>query len=590
MVFWFLAIVIGCIAGFLVPAAWWAIAKLSDRLDFYFGAELTSRSIEYAIGYPLIAALFVFILIGVFSKFRSADAFTYFISDLHFQDGRRKLPYSIAHALSNLALLMGKGVVGIEGFGMEVLSAIGSKLGQLSKLSANQIRTLAACGATASIAAVIGQPAAAFLFIIELLYGWGSLSFTVGAYALTAFVAGSVAQSLTAPSGIFKDLFGTDAGLSLLIQLETYDADLFSSLLSIPLVSVTTAAIAALTIWLHKRTDQDLHYIFEPKRNIDQSKASLLLRLSLWIAVTAFALYFYPGVAGNGIAAVRESFLQGFFWGSALLFVLMRILLSSLAYSVIGSMGLVFPVMIIGVLTGNFITLALASTIPLSSGFIAILSLGGVFSACFGTPIAATALVFGFSSGMTQDNAVFLFVSLSINFLSHYLCGYLQKDRMASMGLYRHGIRFRNGMCFNTLSGIQVRDAMITYVNPVDKESSLGATYKKLMASKFSKLPVVGKEGSLEGVISLADFYGLEAWKRLGEDSHVHDLVGVEDMLKKSRVVVKPEMNLETALFVMSDEEIVPVVEENKYVGLLIKSDLVNLYNKEVVKKAFRRT
>lgn len=94
----------------------------------------------------------------------------------------------------------------------------------------------------------------------------------------------------------------------------------------------------------------------------------------------------------------------------------------------------------------------------------------------------------------------------------------------------------------------------------------------------------------MSGMVSLSDFYGLNAWKRLGEESQVHSLVGVDEMVKPARVLLNPDMNLEAALLNMSDEEFVPVVEgESRYVGLLVKSDLVNLYNKEVVKKAFRR-
>jgi CBS domain-containing protein len=157
------------------------------------------------------------------------------------------------------------------------------------------------------------------------------------------------------------------------------------------------------------------------------------------------------------------------------------------------------------------------------------------------------------------------------------------------MGLYRHGIRFRAGMCFNTLSGIQVRDAMITYAEPIPYQSSLGEAYKRLMESKFPVLPVV-KEGKMQGMVSLSDFYGLDAWRKLGEESQVHNLVGVEEMVKPARVSLTPDMNLETALLNMSDEDFVPVVEHDAtYAGLLVKSDLVNLYNKEVVKKAFRR-
>ena len=132
---------------------------------------------------------------------------------------------------------------------------------------------------------------------------------------------------------------------------------------------------------------------------------------------------------------------------------------------------------------------------------------------------------------------------------------------------------------------------MITYVSPVPRSCSIGEAYKKLMESKYSTLPVVDDAGKMHGLVSLSDFYGLNAWKKLGEESQVHSLVGVDEMLKVARVHLNPDMNLETALSRMADEEFVPVVEgESRYVGLLLKSDLVNLYNKEVVKKAFRRT
>ena len=162
---------------------------------------------------------------------------------------------------------------------------------------------------------------------------------------------------------------------------------------------------------------------------------------------------------------------------------------------------------------------------------------------------------------------------------------------MASMGLYRHGIRFRSGMCFNTLSSIQVRDAMLSWVTPLSKEASIGEAYKTLMSSRFLKLPVVDTEGKYCGVLSLNDFYGLEAWRRLGESSEVHNLLGISELIKQSSQKVKVNMSLEDALRLMSDEELVSVVEEdnNKFAGILLKSDLVNLYNKEVVKKAFRR-
>lgn len=587
MVLWLLAVLIGCLAGVLTPAAWWLIQQGGEWLALKLAG---TDALIYVIGLPFVVALVLFLLLVGFRGFRSADGFTYFISDLHFRDGRRKVRYSLLHGLSTLIFLFGKAVVGIEGFCMEVLSALGSRMGQKAKLSANQVRTLAACGATASIAAVLGQPTAAFLFVVELLYGWGSISFAVGTYALTAFVAASVSQALTSPTGFFNSVFGTDAGISQVVRTENFDLSLVTAGFCVVVVSVSAGLLAAFSIWLHRKTDKEFHELFETRRASDVAPGAFVLRLLLWATLTAAVLYGFPQVAGSGTSLLHDSLSQGFVLSAAALALLLRILMGAVAYSVIGSMGLILPALVVGGLLGACVALLAEPFLAVNAGTVALLAMGGYFSAVFGTPVAATALVFGYASGMMSDSAVFLFTAVITNFLAHYLCGRFQPDRLAIMGLYRHGIRFRSGMCYNTLSGIQVRDAMITYVNPVPALSSIGEAYKKLMESKYSTLPVVDAAGKMQGLVALSDFYGLDTWKKLGEESQVHSLVGVEEMLKPSRVKLHPDMNLETALEHMSDEEFAPVVDqESVYVGLLVKSDLVSLYNKEVVKKAFRR-
>jgi chloride channel protein, CIC family len=587
---WWLAILLGVIAGVTTPAVWWCLQNLDWLLHKVDPNLPPPQSLTYCLGSPMIVSGLVFGLLAVFRGFRSADGFTYFISDLHFQDGRRKLRFSTLHGVATFLLLMGQAVVGVEGVCMELLSALGSSLAQLTRLSTNKVRTLAACGATAAVAAVLGQPTAAFLFVVELLYGWGSFSFSMGTYAVTAFVAASVSQSLTSSAGLFGSLFGTDGGLSLAMRTEGFSLSFETAVFCVVVLSVCAALLASFSIWVHRKTDAELHDLFAGRRGGDVSAPAFLLRLGMWAALTAVALYLYPQALGSGVNLLHDSLSQGFVLNAALVALLLRILLSALAYSVIGSMGLILPTLVTGGLLGACLTLLPQHIFHLGTGTVALLSMGAYFSAAFGTPVAATALVFGMASGMMSNSALFLFTALMTNFGAHYLCGLLQMDRLASMGLYRHGVRFRSGMCFNTLSGIQVRDAMISYVSPIPGQASIGEAYKKLMESKFSMLPVVDGEGRMSGMVALSDFYGLDAWKRLAEGSQVHNLVGVSEMVKPARVSLSPDMNLETALKNMSDEEFVPVVEEgSRYLGLLVKSDLVNMYNKEVVKKTLRR-
>ncbi len=585
MVVWILSVFVGLVAGVAVPASWWLLQKSGDWIG---KMEADTWPMHLVIGLPLGTAVVILLLMVGLRGFRSADAFTYFISDLHFQDGRRKGRYSFVHSLSNLIFVMGQAVVGIEGFCMEALSSLGSWLAQTFRLSTHQVRTLAGCGATASIAAVLGQPMTAFIFVVELLYGWGTSSFAVGMFAIAAFTAASVSQSLS--NGILRTGLEADAGLSITLQTESFYLSPFAAICCVVGFSLVCGVLAAFSISVHKKTDQELHGLFVEKKGVDVAPGPFAFRILLWALLTGVVMVKFPLVLGTGELLLNEALSQGTLFQYIAIAFLLRILMGAVGYSVLGGMGMILPTLIAGSLIGAAAFSLAPNLLELSGGTLALLAMGGFFSASFGTPVAATALVFSYSSGLMTDNALFLMTAILINFCSHFLCGRLQSDRLATMGLYRHGIRFRNGMCYNTLSSIQVKDAMITYLSPVSYGSSMGEAYRKLMSSKFSVLPVVTEQGKLKGMISLSDFYGLDTWKKLGENSQVHSLVGVEELVKIARVKLLPEMNLESALEKMSDEEMAPVCEsDGQYLGLLVKSDLVNLYNKEVVKKAFRR-
>jgi len=590
MLIWIFAVLIGILAGFLTPFSWFLLGKINQSMiDFYHTFQ--NPGILAAFFLPSMAALFLFLLFFITRAFRSADGFTYFISDIHFHDGQRKIRYSFVHGIAAFFLLLGGGVIGLEALCFEALSAFGGRLGIYAKLPPKQVRALAGCGLTAGLAALLGEPMAAFLFAIELLYGWGSMSFTVGPFAISAFVAASLGQTFTSPTGIFRELLGTDGGLAQALSGDTLYQGAISSIVCIFSVGICTALIAAFVIWLYRKTDKELHALFGTRRATDVSPQAFALRLLMWTVMTGTVFFYFPEALGTGIQLLHSSLSEGFLLKITTLAIVLRILMGVLGYTVFGTMGIVLPTLVIGALVGSGLASAFSPFIQGNPSMIALLGMGAFFSASFGTPVTATALVYGYAGGLASENALFLFTSLITNFIAHVICGFLQEDRMASMGLYRHGIRFRSGMCFNTLSSIQVRDAMLSWVTPLSKEASIGEAYKTLMSSRFLKLPVVDTEGKYCGVLSLNDFYGLEAWRRLGESSEVHNLLGISELIKQSSQKVKVNMSLEDALRLMSDEELVSVVEEdnNKFAGILLKSDLVNLYNKEVVKKAFRR-
>ncbi len=589
---WVLAALVGALAGTITPLMFYFLQQFSGFLrEHALEGSWRLGATAWALVLPWIGAGVAFGVIALFRAYRSADGFTYFFSDLHFQDGRRKLRYSFAHGLAALAMIFGGGIVGLEAFGVEFFSSLASWVGSRARLSANQIRTLTAAGAAAAIAALLGQPLAAFLLVVELLYGWGSRSFPVGIYAVTAFVSASVSASLSQPGGVLGMITGPDYGLSLLFAGEVSDVDPIRGVAAFLVVVPLAAVLANLLVWCHRRTDAEFHNLFSTRRSTDLSPMAVALRLGFWALLTGVVFLKIPLLLEQGGITLLEQTLEG---GMALRFValalVLRLVIGSVSYGALGTMGIIFPVLVTAGLAGALLHGFVDPWLGLGGATFVLFFVGAVFSSAMGTPVAATALVFGWSDGAVNGNAGFLLLSLAANFSAHWLAGVLVKDRMPTMGLYRHGIRFRNGMCFNTLSAINVRDAMHTHVHPVPKSSSLGDAYKTLMDSRYLKLPVVDQEGKLLGMVALGDFFGLDTWRRLGDDSQVHSLVGVEELMRPATGAVNSDMSLETALTKMSDEEVVPVIDDRGfYQGILLRSDLENLYNKEVVKKAFRR-
>jgi len=95
--------------------------------------------------------------------------------------------------------------------------------------------------------------------------------------------------------------------------------------------------------------------------------------------------------------------------------------------------------------------------------------------------------------------------------------------------------------------------------------------------------PVVDKDGTLRGVVSLGDVRSVIA------DAEVLDVVVVGDAMAPLRTV-HPEASLRAALgvFMQTGHSQLPVVsplEPNRVLGLLSQQDLIAAYNAEILRR-----
>jgi H+/Cl- antiporter ClcA/predicted transcriptional regulator len=583
---WFISALVGALAGVVAPTSWFFLEKFDQ---FIHGADFGFIGSGFFL--PCFLAGVVFLLQYVLDAFRTADSFTYFFSELHYNEGRRNFRVSLVHGAGGFLVFVGGGVVGMESLVYESVSAIACRLAESLGLQGIALRTISTAAMASALAAMLELPTPAIFFVVEILIGWTGLASAIGPIALASILAAGVSSAFTGPLGYLQLQSGTDGGLALAMRGASLEIGNFEALYAFTLVSLVAALAASVTIWLYQRTDYVLALFLATKQSPKAISVANGVRLAAWALVTGAVLELYPEAGGLGMKLLQSSMWEQSTPLGAVAILLVRLGLGVFTYCALGSIGVVLPTLVFGSLLGAYLAQHTVVFLGVSSVHMALLMMGAYFSAAFGTPIAATALVFSYAGGTSSENPLFLLSVVGANFLSHALTGVLHKDRLAAIGLYRHEIRFRNGLCFNTLSSVTVKDAMISWVVPIPKASSIGAAYNSMMESRFLKLPVVDDQKKLCGMLSLADFYNLVAWRNLDASSQVQDLLGIEDIMKPVSHQVESTMSLEEALTLMGDEEIVPVVEEKTqlFTGLLVKSDVIHIYNKEVVKKASGR-
>jgi CIC family chloride channel protein len=88
---------------------------------------------------------------------------------LLFHQGRLPLKNALVQFFGALTSIVSGHSVGREGPGIHLGAASGSQLGSILNLSSNDIRTLVACGAAASIAAGFNTPLAGVIFVMEVI-------------------------------------------------------------------------------------------------------------------------------------------------------------------------------------------------------------------------------------------------------------------------------------------------------------------------------------------------------------------------------------------------------------------------------------
>lgn len=234
----------------------------------------------------------------------------------------------IVKALASAISIGSGGSVGREGPIVQIGATLGSTIGNVLGVTANQLRTLVGCGAAAGIAATFNAPIAGALFAVEILLG----DFRVPQFSpivISSVVATVVSRHFAGNFPVFV--------------VSTYDLVSPFEFSLYPLAGVAAGLVALAFISVLYRSEE----VFERLRVPEYLKAALG-----GLCVGAVGIWL-PQVFGVGYDSINDALTGGLPLTLLGILIVGKMLATSLTLASGGSGGVFAPALFLGAMTGG---------------------------------------------------------------------------------------------------------------------------------------------------------------------------------------------------------------------------------------------
>ena len=446
------------------------------------------------------------------------------------------------------------GPFGAEGPIIATGGALGSVIGQLFHITADERKTLLAAGAAAGMAATFGTPVAAVLLAVELLlfeYRPRSLI----PVSLAAATATGVRIAFVGAAPVFPmPNIAPPSGEA----LATYIA--------------LGAAIGVVAV-----------FVTRGLYGVEDMFEQLPIHWMWWPAIGAVAVgvvgYFAPRTLGVGYENI-EQMVAGTIAGRALLILVTLKLVSWIIALGSGtSGGTLAPLFTIGGGAGALAGGALAQWFPslgVDPRIAALVGMAAIFAGASHAVLAS--VVFAFETTRQPLGLLPLLAGCSAAYLVSLLG---MRHSIMTEKLARRGTRIRSEYAADFLEQVLVREIASTEVVTLAAEEPVEEVRDRIAArtpgSQHQGFPVVNARGDLVGVVTRRDLLDL--------DIEFTALVG--DLVKRPAVVIYDDSSAREAADHMVHERVgrLPVVSRAKprrVIGIVSRSDLLEAHERRL--------
>jgi len=405
------------------------------------------------------------------------------------QEGGRIRPrVPIVKAVASALCIGSGGSVGREGPIVQIGPALGSVLGQVTRVTEARLRLLVACGAAGGIAATFNAPIAGVFFALEVILR----DFEVQSFGVV------VIASVTA-NAISRIAFGGNAFL----QLPNFGTPVASEYVLAAVLGVLAAVVGVAFIRAVYGSEDFADRIWRGPEWLRPAVGGVLLGLLL------LAL---PQMYGVGYPVLEGAVDGHYVAGMLALLLVGKLVATSLTLSIGGSGGVFAPSLFAGAMLGSAFGLAAHALVggP-EAGVYGLLGMGAVFAATARAPITAVLIIFE----LTGEYALIPLLMIAV-VVATGLANRITHETIYTLKLRRRGIDVDRPRGRDLMGEIEVGEAMRELPPTLAYDTPLDTVLAKLARGHHRALPVLDADGALLGVVTAQ-----ELEQALADGAHV---------------------------------------------------------------------
>lgn len=560
----FSAILIGLTAGL-------AAVLVKSFVHFFLhtiSVWSAKRQVLAALG-PLIGISLTVIYVKYFNNNKLGKGLSNILNAIARKSSILPRDQTYSHIISSSLTIGFGGSSGIESPMVTTGSAIGSNYGKAYKLSYKERTLLLACGAAAGIAGAFNTPIAGVLFALEVLLVEANISAFIP--ILIAAAAGALVSQIILAEGV-------------LLHFQLREPFNYHNVPFYLLLGV----FCGLASYYYSRVFLSVENRFK------RFEASTVTKVLLSGSLLFVLILLFPPLFGEGYVNIAqlsalnatsifdnsiiplEKFSQPLLYGLLIAVILLKPIATAATISGGGNGGNFAPSLFMGAFVGYLFSSVLSDlhivSLPVSN--FTLVAMAGVLSGVFHAPLTGIFIIAEITGGYEL-----IIPLMMVSAMSYAVSKYFMPLSIDFTKLSEKEKILRTNTDEYLLSNLSLRDLVETDFLEVYQTDTLRKLVEKIAVSRRNIFPVLDNEGRLTGLITVDDIRDIMFKQDL------YDKLLTQQLMHLPQCVITEKDDIRSAMKLFDESHLwnIPVVMENKYLGFISKSSILEQYREVLI-------